>query len=39
MTPIIYTEEGQKISEKLWEETLAELSFANVGDILKTIQE
>lgn len=39
MAPILYTEEGRKISEQLWEETLAELSFANAETILKTMKE
>lgn len=37
MTPIIYSEEGKVISEKLWRETLAELSFANVEDALEAV--
>ncbi|RYP60255.1 hypothetical protein DL769_008189 [Monosporascus sp. CRB-8-3] len=34
MAPITYTEEGKKISERLWTETMAELSFAKVQDIV-----
>ncbi|TVY14648.1 Short chain dehydrogenase sol3 [Lachnellula arida] len=37
MAPIIYTDEGRKVSEQLWKETIAELSFANVEEILKDI--
>ncbi|PHH84790.1 hypothetical protein CDD83_1396 [Cordyceps sp. RAO-2017] len=39
MAPIIYTEEGKSISEKLWKETMAELSFAGAENILKTVNE
>jgi hypothetical protein len=35
MAPIIYTKEGEKVSEQLWKETLEELSFAHVEDILR----
>ncbi|RYP08080.1 hypothetical protein DL764_002120 [Monosporascus ibericus] len=34
MASIIYTEEGKKISERLWSETMSELSFAKVQDIV-----
>ncbi|RYP48692.1 hypothetical protein DL768_005472 [Monosporascus sp. mg162] len=37
MAPIIYTEEGKKISERLWSETMAELSFAKVQDIVNEL--
>lgn len=39
MPPIIYTPEGQKISDQLWAETMAEFAFANVEDIFKTVNE
>jgi hypothetical protein len=39
LAPIIYTAEGEKISEQLWKETKEELAFANVEEILKTISE
>ncbi|KAI0395502.1 hypothetical protein F5Y17DRAFT_192780 [Xylariaceae sp. FL0594] len=32
--PIIYTDEGREISERLWKETMAEFSFANAEEIL-----
>ncbi|KAI3332045.1 NAD(P)-binding protein [Xylariaceae sp. AK1471] len=35
MVPIIYRDEGAKISGQLWKETMDELSFANVADIVK----
>lgn len=37
MAPIVYTAEGREISERLWKETMAELSFAGVENILKEI--
>jgi len=30
----MYTGEGRRISDKLWEETLQELRFARVEDVL-----
>jgi hypothetical protein len=30
----MYTPEGRKTTERLWEETLEELSFARVKDVL-----
>ncbi|KAJ5371905.1 Short-chain dehydrogenase/reductase SDR [Penicillium concentricum] len=37
LAPIIYTAEGKKISEQLWQETKEELAFAKVEEILNTI--
>lgn len=37
MAPIIYTEEGERISAQVWQETLEELSFANVEDIVSDV--
>ena len=37
MAPIIYTDEGRRISEQLWKETMAEFSFAKVEDIINEI--
>jgi len=34
MAPIVYKSEGQRIASSLFEETLDELSFAGVRDIL-----
>lgn len=31
---LMYTSEGKQIIDRLWEETLAELSFADVQNIL-----
>lgn len=31
----MYTDEGRRISDKLWEETLQELRFAGVEDVLQ----
>ncbi|KAI0972109.1 hypothetical protein F4678DRAFT_479094 [Xylaria arbuscula] len=35
--PVIYTEEGKKTSELLWEETIKELSFVGVENIVKEL--
>ncbi|KAI1817269.1 NAD(P)-binding protein [Poronia punctata] len=37
MAPIISTEEGREISERLWEETMAEFSFVGAREILDRI--
>ena len=37
MAPIIYTTNGDKISEQLWNETLAELEPFGVKEILQEI--
>ena len=37
LAPIIYSEEGKKISEQLWKETMEELAFAKVEEIIKAI--
>jgi predicted Zn-dependent protease len=37
MAPIIYTEEGDKISAQVWQETMHELGFAHVEDILRNV--
>jgi hypothetical protein len=37
MAPMIYTKDGEKVSEQLWKKTLEELSFARVEDILREI--
>ncbi|KAH8887987.1 NAD(P)-binding protein [Thozetella sp. PMI_491] len=36
--PIMYTDRGHRLTEQTWEETLQELEFANVRDILKQLQ-
>lgn len=33
----MYTPEGKKTTDKLWEETLKEFEFAGVRDILKSL--
>jgi len=35
MAPILYKDEGEKIGEKLWQETMEELAFANPEELLK----
>ncbi|KAI1199920.1 NAD(P)-binding protein [Nemania serpens] len=37
MAPMIYTEEGQRIKEQLWKETMAEFSFVNAEQTLKDL--
>lgn len=37
MAPIVYKPEGEELAKRLWEETMAELSFAGVRDIIKEI--
>ncbi|KAI1172186.1 NAD(P)-binding protein [Nemania sp. FL0916] len=35
--PIVYTPEGRQMAEKLWKETMSELSFAGVEDVVQTL--
>lgn len=35
MAPIIYTAEGETLKEQIWEETLAEFSFADMEGIVR----
>ncbi|KAL7905960.1 hypothetical protein GGI35DRAFT_488183 [Trichoderma velutinum] len=37
MAPLVYEPEGEKIAEKLWRETLDELAFANVANIVDSL--
>lgn len=37
MAPTVYTPEGKTITERLWKETMAELSFAKVDEILNAL--
>ncbi|KAK0724467.1 hypothetical protein B0H67DRAFT_568018 [Lasiosphaeris hirsuta] len=37
MVPIFYTDEGKEIVQRLWDETMEELSFANVKKIIEDI--
>lgn len=32
--PIVYTTEGEQVAKRLWRETMEELSFAGVQDIV-----
>lgn len=34
MAPLIYTNEGKGVAEKLWKETMAELSFAKAEEVI-----
>lgn len=35
MPPIIYMDDGDMISKQVWDETMDELSFANVTEIIQ----
>ncbi|KAI0386964.1 hypothetical protein F5Y04DRAFT_288770 [Hypomontagnella monticulosa] len=37
LAPIIYTDEGKRISEQLWKETMDELSFAKVDEVVRNV--
>ncbi|KAK0639189.1 hypothetical protein B0T16DRAFT_422594 [Cercophora newfieldiana] len=37
-TPIVYAEEGQKLMDDLWDETMAELSFAGLREVLDSLK-
>lgn len=37
MAPLIYQPEGEKLMKRLWKETMDELAFANVEDILRKL--
>ncbi len=39
MAPIVYTEEGGRISAQLWKETMAEFAFANVEDSINSMHQ
>ena len=36
---MLYTAEGRKVTDQVWEETLDELEFAGARDILKSMKE
>ncbi|KAL7624841.1 hypothetical protein AAE478_004055 [Parahypoxylon ruwenzoriense] len=35
MSPLVYTDQGKQIAKLLWQETMDELAFAGVGDIIQ----
>lgn len=37
--PMMYTEEGRRLGERLWDETMAELRFAEIEELLKGLKE
>ncbi|KAK8100422.1 NAD(P)-binding protein [Apiospora kogelbergensis] len=37
--PTMYTEEGRRLGERLWDETMAELRFAEIEELLKGLKE
>ncbi|KAK8113321.1 hypothetical protein PG984_013847 [Apiospora sp. TS-2023a] len=36
--PMMYTEEGRRLSDRLWDETMKELSFAKVEELLEELK-
>lgn len=39
MASIVSTEQGEEVSDRLWKETIEELSFADVEGILRTVKD
>lgn len=39
MASIVSTEQGEEVSDRLWKETIEELSFADVERILRTVKD
>ncbi|KAI4860321.1 hypothetical protein F4820DRAFT_453053 [Hypoxylon rubiginosum] len=39
MATILYTPDDQRISEQLWSETMDELAFANIQELMKEIND
>ncbi|KAF3019349.1 hypothetical protein E8E14_010648 [Neopestalotiopsis sp. 37M] len=37
--PFVYSEDGERVAKRLWDEVITELSFAKVGDILQNLQQ
>jgi hypothetical protein len=37
MAPLIYKPDGEQLIKRLWKETMDELAFANVEDILQNL--
>ncbi|KAI0486794.1 hypothetical protein F4859DRAFT_466938 [Xylaria cf. heliscus] len=37
MAPIVYTAEGERMAQSLWKETMSELSFAGVEDVIEDL--
>ncbi|KAL7893912.1 hypothetical protein HDV63DRAFT_164330 [Trichoderma sp. SZMC 28014] len=37
MAPIVYGLEGERLAERLWEETMSEFAFANAADIVHSL--
>jgi hypothetical protein len=38
MATLVYTDEGKQIAKKLWDETMRELAFAKVDEIIKQVR-
>lgn len=39
MAPIVSTKQGENVSDRIWKETMEELSFADVEGVLKAMQD
>lgn len=37
MAPIVYEIEGERLAQKLWEETMSEFAFAKAADIIHSL--
>ncbi|KAM0546757.1 hypothetical protein ACHAPJ_010685 [Fusarium lateritium] len=37
MPPLVYSAEGKEVASRLWDETMSELAFARVADIIKQL--
>ncbi len=37
MAPFVYTEQGRNVAQRLWKETMDELAFANVENIIQEL--
>jgi hypothetical protein len=38
MAPLIYKPEGEQVAKQVWDETIAEFSFADVQESLREIE-
>ena len=37
MAPLVYESDGERIAEQLWTETMEELAFADVAEIIQNL--
>jgi hypothetical protein len=38
MAPLVYKAEGKKIAKVLWDETMNELAFANIAEVIEQLK-